>query len=252
MKANKLGLSIGLALLGSAFASANLLANGDLDVKYNQEIVSGFFLPKPDGWMNVGMRAISGAYEDEMSSEPWAGPAPTPLTTNGKNVTTGDVTNDDWGVFFKPFSGNTTDGAATGHLYQDTAALGGTTYTLTGWAGGEANVMMENAVFALDFFDGSGGPLGGSQLSLMPTLTTANGEAFSYKLYSLSALAPTGTTVVRSRVSMINGMSNPNGGGQAFVVDDFVLTESVPEPATMTVLAIGGLAALARKRRSSR
>ena len=31
---------------------------------------------------------------------------------------------------------------------------------------------------------------------------------------------------------MLNGMSNPLGGGQAYVVDDFTFT-GVPEPATL-------------------
>jgi len=212
-------------------------------VTYQQEIVPGFFLPKPANWENVGTRAITGPYEDEMSSEPWAGPAPTPQTTDGAG-------GDDWGVFFKPFSGNATSGAATGHLYQDNAASVGTRYTLSGWVGAEANAMVTDVELALEFLDAGGSVIGGTTLSLLPTLFVDNGEAFDYKKYTISATAMSGAVSVRSRVSMIGAMSNPAGGGQAVVADDFELTGVVPEPASMTALALGGLALLRRTRRS--
>jgi hypothetical protein len=222
------------------------LTNGDLDRTYQQEIVPGFFLPKPDHWVNTGIRAVTGPYEDEMSSEPWAGPSPTPVTTHGFDVTTNTPNGQDWGVFFKPFSGNMNDGPATGHLYQDVLGTAGVQYTLTGWAGAEANALMGGAEFGLQFLNGSGGVLGGATLNLLPTLKVPNGQSFSYKQYSLSALAPAGTVWVRSRVSMIDAVGNPAGGGQAFVVDDFQLNP-VPEPATLAVLGIGVLVATRRR-----
>lgn len=235
------GLSLGLVFAVSGVASASLLQNGDLDMTYDQEIVPGFFLPKPLHWQNVGTRSISGPYEDEMSSEPWAGPAPTPVTNHGVN-------NDDWGVFFKPFTGNATDGAATGHLFQDVAGTAGATYKLTGWAGAESNALLTDAVFAIDFVNAGGGVISSVELSLMSMLFVNNGQPFNYKFYSLSGVAPTGTTMVRARASMIGAMSNPQGGGQAFVVDDFELTSPVPEPSSLAVLALGGLLAMRRKR----
>jgi hypothetical protein len=39
---------------------------------------------------------------------------------------------------------------------------------------------------------------------------------------------------------MLNGLSNPLGGGQAYVVDDFTL-QQIPEPASL----VGGLIAMA-------
>lgn len=251
MKTSVVCLSLGLALGTYSVATAqNLLSNGNLDVTYQQEIVPGFFLPKPNLWVNEGSRTITGAYEDEMSSEPWAGPSPTPVTTDGFNVTTGVDTDDDWAIFWKPFSGNTaTDGLATGHLYQDVAGSAGQVYTLTGWAGAEANALMEDAVFAIEFRDATGGLLSTSSLSLMSQLFVDNGLAFDYKLYSVSGTAPTGTAFVRSRVSMINAQGNPLGGGQAFVTDDFTLTV-VPEPATMMVLGAGALALMRRRRKA--
>lgn len=247
MKTRGFVLSIGLLGGTTVAASAqNLLSNGNLDVMYQQEIVAGFFLPKPNQWVNVGSRSISGPFEDEMSSEPWAGPAPTPVTTDGFNVDTGADTNDDWGVFFKPFSGGATNGLATGHLYQDVAGTPGMTYTLTGWAGAESNAMMTGAEFAIEFLDAGLNIIGSSVQSLLPTLFVDNGLAFDYKMYTLNGVAPAGTVWVRSRASMIGAQSNPAGGGQAYVVDDFTLTV-VPEPTTMAVLGLGALALLRRR-----
>lgn len=216
-------LALGAVLAFASSADANLLLNGNLDETYQQEIVPGFFLPKPTVWVNEGFRVITGPYEDELSSEPWAGPAPTPVTTN------------DQGVFFKAFSGNETNGAATGHLYQDVPAVPGDVYTLTGWAGGEPN-FFGGAEFAIEFLDGTRGVIGGTTLDLLEAgLLDDNGLAFDYKLYELSATAPAGTVMVRARASMINGVPNPAGGGQAYVVDDFTLT---PEPASLAALAL--------------
>ena len=231
--------ALGLLVSGNGIARADLLSNGNLDQTYPQEIVPGFFLPKPANWVNEGFRTVTGPYEDEMSSEPWAGPAPTPVTTGGAD-------GGDWAVFFKPFSGGGANGPATGHLYQDNPATPGLTYYLTGWAGAEANALMQDAVFALEFLNSGGTPIGGTQLSLLPTLFTPNGEPFNYKQYSLSATAPAGTVSVRARASMIGAIANPAGGGQAFVVDDFVL--AVPEPATLALVGLG-LATLVGMRR---
>lgn len=218
-------------------ANANLLTNGNLDVTYQQEIVPSFFLPKPDAWVNDGSRAITGPYEDEMSSEPWAGPAPTPVTQDGV-IDTNTNLGTDWAVFFKPFSGGGANGAATGHLKQAVPATPGITYTLTGWAGAEPNALMQDAVFALDFLDGGGAVISSSTLSLLPNLFVDNGLAFDYKQYTVSGVAPAGTEYVQARASMIEAVANPAGGGQAFVVDDFNL---VPEPASLSLLALGGL-----------
>jgi len=228
------------------------LNNGNLDRTHATEIVPGFFLPKPDIWVYQGTRSITGPYNDGLSSEAWAGPAPTPVTTDGllNGPPPDGYDGPDGGVFFKAFSGNATDGSATIDLYQDNPATPGSLYTLTGWAGAEANYMATASVFALDFLDAGGNPIaGGATLDLVAAgLFTANGQPFNYKQYTLSALAPAGAVSVRARVSMIDGLANPLGGGQAFVVDDFELS-AVPEPSAVALAGLGLFGLLASRRR---
>jgi hypothetical protein len=257
MKRFTLLVVLGLVAGAVRPANATLLTNGNLDRTHAVEIVPGFFLPKPDGWENVGIRTIGGPYEDEMSSEPWAGPAPTPVTTDGNlNPPPPDgCGGPDCAVFFKPFSGGGANGLATGHLYQDVPGTPGLNYVLTGWAGAEANALMGGAEFALDFLDGSSSLIGSAAIDLIAAgLFTPNGEPFSYKEFLVAGVAPVGTVTVRARASMINAMANPNGGGQAFVVDDFSLTSDgvpAPEPATAALvgLALAGLAGFHRRRK---
>lgn len=230
--------------------------NGNLDRTSAVEIVSGFFLPKPQIWQNVGTRAVTGPYEDEMSSEPWSGPAPTPVTTDGllNGAPPNGCDGPDCGVFFKPFSGNLSTGdLATGHLYQDNPATPGVQYDLSGWAGAESNFSafipnsVTRAVFALDFFNGNT-LLSSAELDLVAAGLGSAAAPFGYRQYTVSGIAPAGSTIVRARASMIDAYGNPAGGGQAFVVDDFAL-EAVPEPSTMCLAGLGAvLVALSRKR----
>lgn len=231
-----------LGVLAAAVSTrAELLTNPSLDETYQQEIVPGFSLPKPSGWINEGSRTISGPYEDEMSSEPWAGPAPTPDTNPG-----------DMGVFFKAFSGSVGTGPATGHLYQDNPATPGQTYILTAWAGAEANLLVRGVPLALEFLDAGGTeiPLSGAELDLLTAgLFVPNGQPFNYKQYEVSAVAPAGTAFVRARFSMLDGLPNPLGGGQALVVDDFSLI--VPEPASLTGFLLAALGLRRQRRRAA-
>ncbi len=259
-----LGLIALAGLASSAVPSAhsqNLLINGNLDLTSAHVIVDNapagagpedFYLPKPQNWVNEGSRAITGPYEDEMSSEPWAGPAPTPVTTDGNaNPPHPEGTGGpDGAVFFKGFSGNAQpNGPATGHLYQDVAATPGLKYVLTGWAGAEPNYL-GGAELALEFLNSGGAEIGSATLDLVAAgLLTDNGQPFDYKQYMVMATAPAGATTVRARVSMLDALANPLGGGQAYVVDDFVLT-AVPEPSTigLGVASLLGFAALKRRR----
>ncbi len=120
------------------------------------------------------------------------------------------------------------NGRVTANLYQDVPGTALTLYTLTGWAGAEANYIglsdpTVSSLFALDFFDSSSALIGTASQSLVPGLGST-GNPFGYDQYSVSALAPLGTASVRARATMANAYANPAGGSQAFVVDAFELT----------------------------
>src|SRR6516164_7675122 len=102
---------IGGPATGSDPVGATSHNNGNLDLTHATEVVPGFFLPKPNVWTYVGTRAISGPYADGLSSEPWAGPAPTPVTFDGNlNPPPPDgFGGPDGGVFYKAFGGNPND-----------------------------------------------------------------------------------------------------------------------------------------------
>lgn len=245
-------LALGIATCFSTLARAQIIGgnvnNGNLDQTMLVVIDpnSGFSLPHPAVWTYEGTRALTGPFNDGLSSEPWAGPAPTPVTTGGN----ADPCNGgDCGVFFKAFTGDNDpngNGPTTAHLFQDHPAAPGRTYRLTGWAGAEPNFLAGGAEIALEFLDGGGGVIGGQVIDLLPTLYVSNGQPFDYKKYAAVASAPLGTAEVRARVSMIDGISNPLGGGQAFVVDDFTL---IPEPTSMLLAGLGlaGMLGLRRK-----
>ena len=76
-------------------------------------------------------------------------------------------------------------------------------------------------------------------------LGTPNANPFGYAQYTVFATAPVGTVSVRARASMIDAFGNPAGGGQAFVVDAFVLTAgpsvSVPDSGSTLMLLAGAL-----------
>jgi hypothetical protein len=251
---------LGLMAYATNVANAQLIGgstnNGNLDRTHADEVVPGFFLPKPNVWVYSGSRTITGPYQDGLSSEPWAGPAPTPVTTDGTlNPPPPDgCDGPDCAVFFKAFTGDglavtPTNGFANVNLTQTFPSSPGLSYLLTGWAGAEANFLGDGH-FAIDFLNGGGGLISSADLLLNSAgLFVPNGQPFNYKQYSVLATAPAGTASLVARVSMLNATGNPAGGGQAFVVDDFTLGQ-VPEPTTVALGMLGvlGLVGLVRRR----
>jgi len=229
-----LGVSIVGLLAAQAASAQNLLGNPDLDNLAAGDQV----LPTPNGgWHVTSTKSASGAFTDGASSEPWCNVQ----QANG------------YGLFFKPFQGVITpsvDKVST-TLYQDIGGTPGNSYTLTGWAGAEANYVgfsdaTVKSQFVLQFLDGSNAVIGSTTLDLVANgLGVANANPFNYKQFTLSGVAPAGTVTVRSMAQMLNAYGNPAGGGQAFVVDAFSL---VPAPGSLAILGLGGLVAGRRRR----
>ena len=119
------------------------------------------------------------------------------------------------------------NGTVSTTLYQDVAASGGSTYSLTGWAGaGTGYVGLTDPTvksqFGLQFYNASNVLLGSSIFNLNQ-LAVVNGNPFNYKQYTVTGTAPAGTAIVRSLAQQLNAYNNPLGGDQAFVVDSFEL-----------------------------
>jgi len=224
-----------LVACGSGVVKADLLSNGNLDTAS----VSGQVLPTPTGWTASANRTATGAFNDGMSSEGFANV----LDPGGL------------GLFFKPFQGALTN-KITATLYQDNPGIPGLSYTLTGWAGAEANYIglsdpTVKSEFHLQFLNGASVVIGNSTLDLVAAglgtgAATPPASGFSYHPFSISAIAPAGTVSVRALATMVDAYGNPAGGGQAFVVDAFSL---VPEPSVIALAGLGTLALIFRRRK---
>lgn len=236
LKAAALGSALALSALVAPVQAQNLLTNGNLDATS----VSSQVLATPTGWDVSASRDITGAFNDGASSEGFANV----LDPGGQ------------GLFFKPFQGNAVDGNISVRLSQTVAGSPGLPYTLTGWAGAGASYIgltdpNVQSLFTIDFLDSGNNVISSSTLDLKaaglgvgPAQPPATG--FAYKQFTVSALAPLGTASVRASASMLGAYGNPAGGDQAFVVDAFTLV--VPEPASLGLAGIAGLALLARRR----
>jgi hypothetical protein len=83
--------------------------------------------------------------------------------------------------------------------------------------------------------------------------TGGDGSATLFEPYSVSGLAPTGAASALLTIGWNNGGLGDNGTGpQSAFADDATFTvASVPEPASLSLLAIGGIALLVRRRATS-
>ena len=98
----------------------------------------------------------------------------------------------DCAVFFKPFSGGARMAPRPGVFIKTTPPPGIFTI-MRGWAGAEANALMADATISIRFLNGANADIGGTTISLLPTLFVPNGQPFNYKHVSLSAVAPAGS-----------------------------------------------------------
>jgi hypothetical protein len=184
---------------GTGVAKAAALVNRLLDTTS----VSSQVLATPTGWIVEAFKTVSGPFNDGASSEGFANiQAPGGM-----------------GLFFKPFQG-IADDAITVNFFQDTAGTPGALYTLTAFAGAEANysglipASPTKSQLALDFLNAANVVISRSVLDLRSAgLGTPNGNPFGYAEYTVVGTAPAGTATVRARASMIDAFNNVAGGG---------------------------------------
>jgi hypothetical protein len=189
-----------------------------------------------------------------------------------------------WNMWFQPYAGSFAQTEQNwAHMTQTVAGTAGLTYTMKGWAafepyfaGGHVRLNLEgtdatnpedgplsptDAFFAIDFLDSAGALLGSEEIELMAAgqPTTPPDFNLMWKQHTVSAVAPIGTANVRVRVTMLNGVLNPDVDPQSFFVDLFELTASggagalaAPEPSAGVLLAIAvGFLSVTRRGRSA-
>lgn len=238
------GLIASFAGLPSASAQ-NLLLNGDLDSPGPGATI--------DNWSKDEFKTFSGDTTDLITLEPWIEIAP---ITNGG----GD---NDLGGFLKAFQGNGSTGdLATLHLYQDVAGSEGLEYGLSGWLGAGANysglltgdprgdTKTELAIEFDNDNDRDNGWISDAILDVKAAgLTSGAFPDFGAQQFSVSGVAPAGTTIVRARVSMIDAYNTTNPDPALFI-DDFSL-QVIPEPSSVILGVLGmlGVGWAARRRK---
>ncbi len=96
----------------------------------------------------------------------------------------------------------------------------------------------------------NGTPIGAPDILDIPagSVSTAN---HVYSPYDVSGLAPAGATQADIVIGWQNGGLDGNMGGQSAFATSVALTPVVPEPASLSMLAIGTVALFARRRAKS-
>jgi PEP-CTERM motif len=131
-------------------------------------------------------------------------------------------------------------------IYQSVPATAGLTYEASAYflnrSGGDALNGAQTDDVRITFKDAGGSNLGGAIVS---TPLGASTPLDTWTFASVQAVAPAGT----QKVEFMLFFSNPAATGGALYADSTSLTV-VPEPATLGVLGLSGLALLSRRRKA--
>jgi hypothetical protein len=140
-----------------------------------------------------------------------------------------------YGLFFKPFQGSVDGGDLVSvSFYQDNPATPNTKFTLSGYAGGEANFCaffstnspVPRALFVVIFLNSSGTVLASNAFDLVGANLPSTGPGSMALFTTPEYTAPAGTVTVRAGAYMLNAYSTT--GAQGFFVDAFSLDSVAP------------------------
>ena len=213
-------LVIGGLLCLAGLANAELIVNGDFEAAVYDENDGGWARDIP-GWTELEPGT-------KVYDTPWApnGPMPDsgePYTGIWSDTETQPTTGE-----YRAHGGDQCYGAGNYnkilYLYQNIGTTVGEDYDVTLWA--MANGGTGELTVTLD---------GKSVISI------SDGGNSSYTQYkaTVTAVGSLGTLMIGTKF----------GGSDAWYIDDVSVTEVVPEPATLSLLALGGLALLRRRRK---
>ena len=218
--------------------------------------------PNPDfGYTNLGMR------DQFYSVEPIVNPGP-PATG--------------WSFWLQTFTQSGFASQTVTTTDNSVAVTGGTSYTFSSqmsFQDGSGPNMGYNAVtlanqteaspvspntgnlnsyLEIEFLNNHGVSIGTDQTNIPAGSVTAfnqtsgpqNGST-AWAPYSVTGVAPVGATSAELLIGWTNGGLDGGTGGQSAFADDETFVATVPEPATLSVLALGSAALFMRRRRKA-
>lgn len=100
----------------------------------------------------------------------------------------------------------------------------------------------------LTFLNSSAGAVGSNTFVNFPLTTSGFGTAAGYQLSSVNVVAPTGASEAYVNLGAITG-AVAGSSAHAYIDNVSLAPVSTPEPASLALLAIGGVALLALRRR---
>jgi len=214
--------ALGIAVLGTSVAKANILANPYLD----QIGITSQANACPLQWTVDAYLSFSGPLNDGGDSETFCNVSP-PSDPNG------------YGFFFKPFHGTVgpPEDLCNVALYQDNPCSANTKVTLSADVSCEANYSglapyattnspAPQTLFFVEFFDGSNVPLQTNTWDLVANGMNTGGPSSMALMTMPQQTAPLNTAKVRCGILMQNTFST--FGGQSFFADNFDLETVAP------------------------
>ncbi len=217
-RAIRITMLAAIAALGADAAQANLLVNGNLDSPPDHEtdVAVGWILEEP-GVDGLGAPVNSATFASFANHTP-AG---------------------ERGLWLRSFVGGSgvNPPTVTAHLYQDVPGGAGIAYSLIAWFRMEPNYSGLNpaastqTILAIDFLNAADSVIASVELDIDTVYVPDN----TWQQFPIGGVAPAGTTTVRARASMLDGLLQPANPQSAFI-DDFVL---VPEPTSLALLILG-------------